>query len=159
MYDTRITVVGNACTKPVQRHLPHGSMTDFKVASTSRRFDTDLGKWVDGDELFIRVACWRNLAEHVYKSVRVGDPVIVRGRLYSRRYTDKEGVSRTAFELSAQVVGHDLSRGVGQFSRTQSSTNPPRSGAESGGSEFDAIVESIDLTDEAKSGRQPALSP
>lgn len=159
MYDTRITVVGNVCTKPVQRQFPHGSMTDFKVASTSRRFDTDLGKWVDGDELFIRVACWRNLAQHVYKSVRVGDPVIIRGRLYSRRYTDKEGVSRTAFELSAQVVGHDLSRGVGQFSRSQSATNPPRNGGESGGSAFDAIVESIDLTTEAKSDREPALSP
>src|SRR5690606_21124108 len=117
MYDTHITVVGNVCTKPVQRLLKSGSMTDFKVASTSRRFDSELGRWVDGDELFLRVACWRNLAQHVYKSVRVGDPVIVRGRLYSRRFTDKEGGSRIAFEVSAQAVGHDLSRGVSQFSR------------------------------------------
>lgn len=158
MYDTCITVVGNVCTKPIQRQFPTGSMTDFKVASTSRRFDKELGKWVDGDELFIRVACWRALAQHVYKSVRVGDPVIIRGRLYSRRYTDKDEVPRTAFEISAQAIGHDLSRGVGQFSRVQSSTNTPLGGGETGSTAFDAIVESIDLSAESDAEREPALS-
>lgn len=158
MYETRITVVGNVCTKPVQRQFEHGSMTDFKVASTSRRYDNKLSAWVDGDELFIRVACWRNLAQHVYKSLRIGDPVIVRGRLYSRRFTDKEGTPRTVFEITAQVVGHDLSRGVGQFSRTQALTNPPRGGGDGSGSDFDAIVESLDLDSGDKTGREPALT-
>ena len=156
MYDTFITVLGNVCTKPVQRQFPTGSMTDFKVASTSRRFDRDRGKWVDGDELFIRVACWRALAQHVNKSVRMGDPVIVRGRLYSRRFTDKGQVPRTAFEISAQAVGHDLSRGVSQFSRTQSTTNTPVGDASA---QFDAIVETMDLSTQSEPAKEPALAP
>jgi single-strand DNA-binding protein len=41
------------------------------------------------------------------------------GRLQIRRFEDAEGAPRTAVEIEATSVGHDLTRGVAQFSRTR----------------------------------------
>jgi single-strand DNA-binding protein len=145
MYDTYITVLGNVATAPTQRIFESGTLTDFRVASSSRRFDKRQEKWVNGDELFVRVSCWRTLGQHVYKSIRVGDPVIVRGRLFSRRYTDDNGNSRYVYEIKAQAVGHDLSRGLSQFVK-QFSRSDPSSAVDVGErAEFDALVNAMSV--------------
>lgn len=150
MFDTQITIVGNVCTKPVQRQFPAGALTDFRMASTSRRFDRKQDRWVDGDELFIRVACWRSLGEHVYQSLEVGDPIIVRGRLFSRKFVDGNDQPRVTYEVNAQAVGHDLSRGVARFSRQASAPGSRGGAGASGDAEFDAIVQSIaDIKEES----------
>lgn len=141
MFDTLITVIGNVATKPNRRELTNGSVTDFRIASTSRRYDREKDAWVDGDELFIKVSCWRTLGDNTLESIDVGDPIMVRGRLYSRRITENGGsTSKYVYEINAQTVGHDLSRGVSQFSRRHGRT-PPRSRP---ASEFNAIVESME---------------
>jgi single-strand DNA-binding protein len=117
MNDTYVTVVGNAVDAPAQRQLENGtSVCNFRVASTARRFDRESGKWADGDSLFLKVACWRQLAENVVHSVGKGDPVIVVGRLYTRSY-EVEGQRRSSYEMEAVSVGHDLCRGVSDFRR------------------------------------------
>lgn len=119
MFDTTITVIGNVLTAPEWRHTrtTNTLVVNFKVASTSRRFDRDGGQWVDGPNLRIRVTCWRKLAENVAASVMLGDPVIVHGRLYTRDWTDEEGARHLAYEVEAVSVGHDLARGVARFAR------------------------------------------
>ncbi|MFD0560353.1 single-strand DNA-binding protein [Stackebrandtia endophytica] len=139
MFDTLITIIGNVATKPNRRALSAGALTDFRMASTSRRYDKATESWVDGDELFLKVSCWRALADNVADSIRVGDPVIVRGRLYSRRITEGTAAGRYVYEVSAQSVGHDLARGVGDFQRR--GANPGK--AEQPELEFDAIVRGI----------------
>jgi single-strand DNA-binding protein len=52
-------------------------------------------------------------------SVHKGEPVLITGRLQIRRFEDAEGAQRTAVEVEASSVGHDLTRGVAQFSRTR----------------------------------------
>jgi len=51
--------------------------------------------------------------------VHKGEPVLIMGRLQIRRFEDAEGASRTSVEVEASSVGHDLTRGVAQFSRTR----------------------------------------
>jgi single-strand DNA-binding protein len=51
--------------------------------------------------------------------VHKGEPVLIMGRLQIRRFEDTEGNPRTAVEVEASSVGHDLTRGVAQFSRTR----------------------------------------
>jgi single-strand DNA-binding protein len=117
MNDTYVTVVGNAVDAPTHRQLENGtSVCNFRVASTARRFDRESGKWADGDSLFLKVACWRQLAENVVHSVGKGDPVVVVGRLYTRSY-EVEGQRRSSYEMEAVTVGHDLCRGVSDFRR------------------------------------------
>jgi single-strand DNA-binding protein len=119
MFDTPVTVVGNVLTAPEWRRTASTgtSLVTFRVAATSRRFDRESGQWVDGDSLRARVTCWRRLGDNVEQSVQVGDPVVVAGRLYSRDWTDDQGVRRTSLELDASAVGHDLARGTGIFTR------------------------------------------
>ncbi len=117
MNDTTMTLVGNVVDRPRMRRTKNGNtVTNFRVASTSRRFDREQGRWVDNSTLFVNVTCWRAMGENVEESVQKGQPVIVTGRYYTREYTVNE-IVRTSYELEATAVGHDLSRGVSRFDR------------------------------------------
>lgn len=120
MNDTYVTVVGNIVDTP--RHVVTTSgahVANIRLASTSRKFDRELGKWRDGNTLFISVSCWRSLADNVAASVDKGDPLVVTGRLRMRSYTGKEGQKRVTPEIEAHAVGHDLTRGVTRFQKAQ----------------------------------------
>jgi hypothetical protein len=77
VFDTNIVIVGNVLTPPEWRHTTKTNtlVANFRVASTSRRFDKDNNRWVDGETLRVRVTCWRRLAENVGASIAAGDPV------------------------------------------------------------------------------------
>jgi single-strand DNA-binding protein len=113
--------VGNVLTAPEWRRTTktQALVVNFRVASTSRRFDRETGRWVDGNSLRVRVNCWRKLAEGVAASITVGDPVVVVGRLYTRDWTDAENHPRTSYEMEAIAVGPDLARGKARFFRTK----------------------------------------
>ena len=90
MYETTLTVLGRVATTVTQVTFNDGGLkASFRLASRERRFDRDQQTWVDGAQLFLGVVCWRNLADRVVATLRVGDPVIVRGRL--RRTRVREG--------------------------------------------------------------------
>lgn len=117
MFETTVTVVGNVIATPVRRVINEDtSVTSFRIASTARRFDRQSGEWQDGDVLYLKVTCWRALGDNVTRSLVQGDPVIVVGRLATREY-EVDGQRRSAYELTAQSVGHDLSKGQTDFSR------------------------------------------
>ena len=124
MFDTYVTVVGTVLTTPEWRRTTTTNtlVANFKVASHSRKFDRDSGRWVDGDSLRVRVNCWRRLAEGVASSVMVGDPVLVTGRMYTRDWLADDGARRVSYELEAVAVGHDLARGRGSFTRNRPNT-------------------------------------
>ena len=121
MNETTMTIVGNVVDDPRRRETKNGfAVTNFRVASTSRRYDREQERFVDNGTLYVTVTCWRAMAENVHKSIRKGQPVVVSGRYYQREYTVDEQV-RTAYELEATAVGHDLARGTSQFTRVYQS--------------------------------------
>jgi single-strand DNA-binding protein len=118
MNDTNMTVVGNVVDAPRMRLTKNGhAVTNFRIASTSRRFDREQERYVDNATLFVNVTCWRAMAENVAQSLQKGQPVVVTGRYFSREYVVNE-VARVAYELEANAVGHDLSRGMSEFTKT-----------------------------------------
>lgn len=118
MNETQVTLVGNIVTDPVLRITRDGvPVGTFRLASSTRRFDRNVGEWKDLDSLFLTVNCWRRLAEHVATSVRKGDGVLVVGRLLMRSFETKEGEKRSVFEVEATAVGPDLNRGTAQLVR------------------------------------------
>lgn len=117
MNDTVITVVGRIVDTPKRRQTEAGvSVANFRVASTARRRDRDSQEWVDGDTLFLNVSCWRQLADNVSRSVVKGDPVIVRGRLFTREY-ELNGEKRRSYDMEATAIGPDLTWGQVEFTR------------------------------------------
>ncbi|PZS30303.1 MAG: single-stranded DNA-binding protein [Pseudonocardiales bacterium] len=115
MFDTYMTIVGNVVDAPRMRLTKSGhAVTNFRVASTSRRFDTEHQRYVDNCTLYVNITCWRATAENVAFSVHKGQPVLVTGRFYSREYELNE-TKRISYELEASAVGHDLTRGTSEF--------------------------------------------
>jgi single-strand DNA-binding protein len=109
-------LIGNVATdlKKSLENQGHERVS-FRVIANDRRRDA-AGIWVDGDEFAVTVVCWGALARGVAHSVKLGDPVLVSGRLVTRRY-EVEGETKYITELKANVVGHDLSRGAATFQR------------------------------------------
>jgi single-strand DNA-binding protein len=121
VFDTNLVVCGNVLTAPEWRRISSTGalMANFRVTSTSRRYERETGRWVDGNNLRLRVTAWRKLAEGVASSIAVGDPVIVYGRLYTRDWKDDNDNPRVSYEVEAFSIGHDLSKGRAKFFRTR----------------------------------------
>jgi single-strand DNA-binding protein len=119
MYDTRVPIIGTALTRPERRVIEKTGavVASFRVVSNSRRYDKATEQWVDSGMFRIRVNCWRRLAEHVVVSISPGDPIFVSGRIYTREWKTEQGELRVSYEVDADTVGHDLSRGVGVFTK------------------------------------------
>ncbi len=123
VFDTNLVIVGNVLTAPEWRRIQSSNslVANFRIASTSRRFDRANDCWVDGNSMRVRVVAWRRLAEGVASSITVGDPVIVYGRVYTRDWKDDNGNNRISYEIEAFSIGHDLARGRAKFFRTKNS--------------------------------------
>ena len=121
--EAQLSVVGYVASEPelvtVGNSIPKLTM---KVAWTTRRREPSTGQWVDGNTSFVRVTCWRRLAENLATCLRKGDAVLLRGRLDVRPFTGKDGVRRVSVDVEASHLGHDLTRGVAGFRRVFEST-------------------------------------
>ncbi len=124
MNDTYITVVGNVVGDPRRNRLPNGSVTNFRMASTARRFDGEANDFVDSSTLWIDVACWGDLGGNVSRSVAKGDPVIVRGTIATDSW-ETDGARRSAAKIRASSVGLNLARGWAEFRRQGSAKAVP----------------------------------
>lgn len=149
MNDTMMTMLGNVVDTPKLRRTKNGHfVANFRVASTPRRYDREQGAWVDGKTLFVTVTCWRALGENVARSLRKGQPIVVFGRYCQREY-EKDETLRTAYELEAFAVGHDLSRGVTSFDRINRSPLTAQVDTDAEGIPEDQSDNYLDLDDEA----------
>ena len=125
MNETTVTVVGNLVDDPRLRQTENGVVVaNFRVASTSRRYDRDSGRWIDAGSLFLNVTCWRALGDNVAASLHKGDPVLVAGRLFTRTY-QRDGQVRSSYDVDATAVGPDLARGTAVFQRHLRPVVPP----------------------------------
>lgn len=127
MNDT-ITIRGIVATAP--RHLVTGtglSITSFRLASPSRRWDRATSAWTNGDTNWFTVTAFRTLATNVQESIVKGDRVIVTGRLRVRPW-ERENRSGVAVEIDGDGIGHDLAFGRSQWRKVLRHTADETSG-------------------------------
>jgi single-strand DNA-binding protein len=137
MNETLVTVAGNVAGEPRMRVTAGGvRVASFRLASTERRYNKELGAWRDGDTVYYTVTCWRTMAENAFESVQKGHPVVVHGRLHVGSY-EKEGQERTVVEIEARSLGHDLSWGVSRFTKARPGASSDRQLAGELASELD----------------------
>ena len=72
----------------------------------------------------------------VLDTLRVGDPVIVRGRLRAREY-EKDGQVHSVIEIEATSIGPDLARCSATVSRRTSTSDRPGDGGGAGPDDVD----------------------
>jgi single-strand DNA-binding protein len=111
-------IAGLVATTP--RHLVTQDglpITSFRLASSQRRFDRSQSKWIDGETNWYTITAFRQLAINLAQSLSKGDRITVNGRLRVRDWDNGERAG-TSVEIEATSVGHDLSWGTSQFTRT-----------------------------------------
>ena len=116
MTDT-IFLTGVVATSP--RHVTTNeglAITSFRLASSQRRYDRALSKWVDGETNWFTVSSFRHLATNAAGSVLKGDRVVVTGRLRVRDWENSDR-SGTNVEIEADALGHDLTWGTSVYTR------------------------------------------
>ncbi len=118
-----VTLVGRVGNNPQVSLGPSGDRASFRMITTERRFDKAADDWVDGDEFGVSVVCWKALANAVLATVRKGDPLVVTGRIATRRF-DKDGVTQYFTEVKADVVGLDIGRAGNRFVRQSPESRP-----------------------------------
>jgi single-strand DNA-binding protein len=114
--DTHVTVVGNVVDSPRRATVGGNAVTNFRMASTARRYDTARREFVDGATLWMDVECWNALSGNVAASVSKGDPVIVQGVLTTREWESEDG-PRSKPRLKAFAVGPNLAKGRALFTK------------------------------------------
>jgi single-strand DNA-binding protein len=121
--ETAITVVGNVVDVPRRNRLTNASVTNFRMASTARRYDEEAKSFVDSTTFWVDVACWGELGGNVARSVSKGDPVVVVGNIATDSWETDAG-RRSAAKIKATAVGLNLARGWSEF-RKQTRADQP----------------------------------
>jgi single-strand DNA-binding protein len=115
--DIHVTLRGNVASEPRQMRFDDGgTVTSFRLASNSRRYDRVRREWVDRGTTYVSVTCRRAMALNAAASLLKGQPVVVTGRL-RERFWSSNGRSGQTLEVDAETLGHDLSFGTTQFVR------------------------------------------
>jgi single-strand DNA-binding protein len=125
---TEITVIGNVVDSPRRVRLQNGSVTNFRLAATERRFDRERQEYVDGNTFWVDVECFNELGGNVSRSISKGDPVVVVGTLSTHQWESDQG-RRSRPQIRAEAVGPNLARGTADFRRAVRAPAPQEQSA------------------------------
>jgi single-strand DNA-binding protein len=117
--DTTVTVVGNVADSPRRVTTEKGAVTNFRMASTARRYDSAQEGYVDSGTFWVDVECWGALSSNVAASLSKGDPVVVHGALTTHSWESDAG-PRSKPRIRAFAVGPNLQKGRSLFTRDRS---------------------------------------
>lgn len=96
----KIMLIGNLGRDPELNVTQEGTpVTKFSLA-VSRSYKSKSGDTKDETEWF-NIVAWEKLAETCERYLHKGSKVYIEGRLQTRKYTDRNGVERTAIDVIA----------------------------------------------------------
>ena len=95
-----VVLTGRLTADPELKTTPNGiSVCTFGIA-VDRAYKKGEEKQTD----FLNVVCWRSTAEFVSKYFSKGSLIGIEGSIQTRKFQDKNGNNRTAFEIVANNV-------------------------------------------------------
>ena len=110
----KIMLIGNLGKDPDMSYTPQGTpITKFSLAVNRRSKDRDTGERRE-ETTWFNIVAWNQLAETINTYLHKGSKVYIEGRMTSRKYTDKDGVERTAWEVTANEMEMLDPKGAGQ---------------------------------------------
>lgn len=91
-------LIGRMTSTPELKSTPNGvSVTSFSIA-----VDRGYGDKKQTD--FINIVAWRQTAEFICKHFTQGSRIAIEGSIQTRKYQDRDGNNRIAFEVVANNV-------------------------------------------------------
>ena len=117
----KVTLIGRLDKDPETRYMPNGeAVCNFSVA-TSESWKDQSGQRQERTE-WHNITMYRRLAEIAGQYLKKGSQVYLEGKIQSRKYTDKNGVDRTAYDI---IVNEMKMLGGGNDSGQQSAQHTP----------------------------------
>nr|DAS53916.1 MAG TPA: Single strand binding protein [Caudoviricetes sp.] len=123
----KVFLIGRLTRDPELRFMPNGeAVCNFGLA-TSEKWKNKNGEPTEKTE-FHNITIYRKLAEIAGQYLKKGSQVYLEGKIQSRKYTDKNGVERTAYE----IICHEMKMLGGKAEGSSESANtaeppaPPR---------------------------------
>jgi len=99
----KVILVGNLGKNPEVKYLDNGvAVANFSLATTES-YKNKEGERVSQTE-WHNVVLWRGLAEVAEKYLKKGASVYVEGKIKTRKWEDKEGVTR----YSTEILGDNM---------------------------------------------------
>lgn len=99
-------VIGNLGADPKVNVITTNSgqtkAASFSVATTERGYTTQNGVQVPDKTEWHNVVCFGKIAEIVERYLRKGSKVYVDGKMRTRKYEDRQGISRSVMEIQAE---------------------------------------------------------
>ena len=99
----KVTLIGRLGRNPETRYMPNGdAVCNFSVATDESRKDAQ-GNRQERTE-WHNITMYRRLAEIAAQYLKKGSLVYLEGKIQSRKYTGKDGVERTAYDIVANEM-------------------------------------------------------
>ncbi len=125
-------IIGHVGHTPEVKYLPNGdAVTNLSVAVTESWKDKSTGDKKENTQWF-RVNAFGKLAEIIGQYVGKGDPVMITGKMQSRKYTGKDGTEKEAWELRAnelQMLGGKREQSPTQQQHSEAKANGYQAGS------------------------------
>lgn len=132
-----VVLTGRLTADPELKTTPNGiSVTTFSIA-VDRRYRSGEERQTD----FINIVAWRQTAEFISKYFQKGSMIGIEGSIQTRRYQDKNGNNRTAFEVIANNVQFVESK---RDSSAPSDSGEPASFSNAGANDFADLGDATD---------------
>lgn len=95
----KVTLIGHLGRDPETRYATNGdAVCNFSVATSENWTDRNSGQRQERTE-WHNIIMYRKLAEIAAQYLKKGSQVYIEGRIQSRKYTGKDGIERTAYEI------------------------------------------------------------
>ena len=99
----KVILIGNLGRDPEVRYLPSGdAVANFSIA-TSENWKDRNGQRQERTE-WHNISMFGRLAEIAGQYLKKGSKVYIEGRIQSRKYTGKDGIERTAYDIVANEM-------------------------------------------------------
>ena len=95
-----VVLTGRLTADPELKTTSNGTSVVSVSIAVARRYRAGEERQTD----FINIVAWRSSAEFISKYFKKGSLIGIEGSIQTRRYTDKNGNNRTAFEVVANNV-------------------------------------------------------
>jgi len=98
----KVMLIGHVGAEPQVRYLDTGiCVAQIRLATTEKGYTLQNGTQVPDRTEWHSVIFWRKQAEVVEKFVHKGDKLYVEGKIQSRDWADKQGISHKVYEIMA----------------------------------------------------------
>ena len=123
-------LIGNVGADPQVKYLDQGvCVAQVRLATTERGYTLQNGTQVPDRTEWHTCIFWRKQAEVVEKYVHKGDRLYVEGKIQSRDWTERQGISGKAVEIMVDNMELLSPKPVGQSMTQQSAPSQPETPA------------------------------